>query len=145
MQAPSTAKMPMLPWLTSPVMLHSSRDPGECTMTPEQCAYKQRYWVFWYEADHRYSLPTIALFLVAIILFTLSHWITWLAPQSLKRRPAWFHLMAFFRILSYKRLRVLKYHTQSIGALLLLAVGVVFFFGEFSRRRKELDQLTTYQ
>lgn len=36
------------PLLKTPVLLHSSRDPGNCTLTPERCAYKTRYWVFWY-------------------------------------------------------------------------------------------------
>ncbi|EED17376.1 ferric reductase transmembrane component, putative [Talaromyces stipitatus ATCC 10500] len=119
--------MPMLPWLTSPVMLHSSRDPGECTMTPEQCAYKHRYWVFWYEADHRYSLPTVAFFLVAIMLFTMARLIRLFTPRSWKRLSGWARLMAVFRTLSYKKLWILGSSTQSIGALFLAAVGVVYF------------------
>ncbi|KAK2786143.1 hypothetical protein FQN53_006905 [Emmonsiellopsis sp. PD_33] len=88
--------MKMVPWLDQPVMLHSSRDPGECTMTPEQCAYKTRYWVFWYEADRRYGLPTVAFFVVAIILFTIGYWISAYTPQRLKQSAGWSRMIAFF-------------------------------------------------
>lgn len=40
--------MSYLPILDQPVQFHSSRDPGKCKLTPEQCAYKSQYWVFWY-------------------------------------------------------------------------------------------------
>lgn len=39
-----------LPWLDSPVMLHSSRA-DTCKMTPEQCAYRSGHWRYWYVAD----------------------------------------------------------------------------------------------
>jgi hypothetical protein len=106
-------------------------------MTAEQCAYKSQYWVFWYQADNRYGLPTVAFFLVAIILFTLGHWISLFGPQSLKNRSGWSHLAAIFRILSYKRWRIMAHSTQSIGALLLAAAGVVFFLGELEDCRKK--------
>lgn len=97
-------------------------------MTPEQCAYKQRYWVYWYEADHRYSLPTVALFLVAIALFTLARLIRLSAPRSWKRIAGWTRLMAFFRTASYKKVWFLG-STQSVGALMLASVGIIFFLG----------------
>ncbi|CEN59848.1 hypothetical protein ASPCAL02289 [Aspergillus calidoustus] len=116
-----------LPWLDQPVMLHSSRDPGECTMTPEQCAYKSRYWVFWYEADHRYALPTVAFFLVAIALFTLGHGAAAYTPRRLNRTTGWARITALFRFLSYRSWRVAGWNTQSLGGLLLAGAGVVFF------------------
>lgn len=36
-----------LPGLDQPVMLHSSRM-DMCKLTPEQCAYRGRKWVYWY-------------------------------------------------------------------------------------------------
>lgn len=36
-----------MPLVREPLQLHSSRDPGKCKLTPEQCAYKSRYWVYW--------------------------------------------------------------------------------------------------
>jgi ferric-chelate reductase len=104
-------------------------------MTPEQCAYKQRYWVFWYEADHRYSLPTVALFLVAIALFTLARLIRLFAPRSWKQRSGWTRLMGLFRTVSYKKLWFLG-SMQSVGALLLASVGTIFFLGMSAMRLK---------
>ena len=120
----------MLPWLDQPVLLHSSRDPGECSMTPEQCAYKTQYWVFWYQADHRYALPTVAFFLVAIILFTIAHLITLLCPQRCQRNPIWLRLLSLVRFLSYKSWRIAGWNTQSLGIALLGVAGLIFFLGE---------------
>lgn len=39
-----------LPWLDTPVMLHSSRA-DTCKMTPEQCVYRSGHWRYWYVAD----------------------------------------------------------------------------------------------
>lgn len=116
-------------------MLHSSRDPGKCTMTPEQCAYKNQYWVFWYEADHRYALPTVAFFLVAIVLFTVAHLVTLVFPQRFRTNPMWLRALSLVRFLSYKGWRVAKWNTQSLGVILLGAAGLVFFLGESKTRR----------
>ncbi|PWY89229.1 hypothetical protein BO70DRAFT_385316 [Aspergillus heteromorphus CBS 117.55] len=119
--------MGMLPWLDHPVMLHSDRDPGECTMTPEQCAYKSGYWVNWYQDDHRYALPTVAFFLVAIFLFILGHWASILVPVSVKRTAGWSRVVAGLRFLSYKSWRTMVWSTPSLGALLLGGAGAVYF------------------
>ncbi|KAJ5698113.1 hypothetical protein N7462_000118 [Penicillium macrosclerotiorum] len=119
--------MSMLPWLDQPVMLHSNRDPGECTMTPEQCAFKSRYWVYWYEADHRYALPTVAFFMVAIILFAIPHVLGGLFPRTVKKSPISSRIVAGFRFLSYKEWRIAGWNTQSLGIFLLGAAGLVFF------------------
>ncbi|CAG8003294.1 unnamed protein product [Penicillium salamii] len=119
--------MKMVPFLDQPVMLHSSRDPGKCTMTPEQCAYKFSYWVFWYEADHRYALPTVAFFLVAIILFTISRLISKVTPQGLKRKSLWSRLVAGLRFISYKSWNIWGWNTHSLGTYMLAAAGAVFF------------------
>lgn len=121
--------MPMVPFLDQPVMLHSSRDPGECTMTPEQCAYKTRYWVFWYEADHRYALPTVAFFMVAILLFAIAHIMSQISPESLKKRSIWLRPLAFLRYLSYKTWRIAGWNSQSLGVFLLGGAGLVYFLG----------------
>ncbi|KAL4874409.1 ferric reductase like transmembrane component-domain-containing protein, partial [Aspergillus karnatakaensis] len=119
--------MGMVPWLDQPVMLHSDRDPGECTMTPEQCAYKTGYWVNWYQADHRYALPTVAFFLVAVGLFTIGHLASILAPSRLKQTAGWSRLAALFRFLSYRSWRIRHWNTQSLGGLLLVAAGAAYF------------------
>lgn len=105
-------------------------------MTPEQCAYKQRYWVYWYEADHRYSLPTVALFLVAIALFTLARLTTSSAPRSWKRSSGWTRLTALFRTVFYKKVWFL-WSAQSVGALMLASVGIIFFLGTSALRLED--------
>lgn len=122
--------MGMVPFLDQPVMLHSDRDPGECTMTPEQCAYKSQYWVNWYQADHRYSLPTVAFFLTAIVLFAIGHFLSGIAPQRVQRSAIWSRFVSFLRFLSYKSWRIAGWNTQSLGVFLLGGAGLVFFLGE---------------
>lgn len=122
--------MGMLPFLDQPVLLHSDRNPGECTTTPEQCAYKQQYWVFWYQADHRYALPTVAFFMVAIILFSIAHVTASITPRSAKKSPIWLRPLAFLRFLSYKSWRIGGWNSQSLGVVLLGAAGLVFFLGK---------------
>ncbi|KAJ5128270.1 hypothetical protein N7526_006436, partial [Penicillium atrosanguineum] len=119
--------MGMLPWLDQPVMLHSDRDPGMCMMTAEQCAYKTAYWRNWYQADHRFSLPTVAFFMVAIGLFTIAHILTLIFPRSFQRNPVWSRLVALSRFLSYKSWRVAGWNTNSLGVFLLGGAGLVFF------------------
>lgn len=123
----------MVPFLDQPVMLHSDRDPGKCSLTPEQCALKNSYWVFWYEADHRFALPTVAFFLVAIILFTLFRAVSYATPQHVKRKSLWSRLIAALRFLSYKSWRIRGWNSHSLGVYLLAAAGAVFFLGELSR------------
>ncbi|KAJ5179050.1 hypothetical protein N7492_002260 [Penicillium capsulatum] len=120
--------MSMIPWLDQPVMLHSSRDPGECTMTPEQCTYKLAYWRNWYQADHQFALPTVAFFLVAIGIFSIAHIVNSISPPSVKRSPLWQRSVAVSRFLSYKCWRIAGWNSQSLGVFLLGAAGLVFFF-----------------
>jgi hypothetical protein len=121
--------MSMLPWLDQPVLLHSSRDAGTCKMTAEQCALKKSYWLFWYEADHRYALPTVAFFLVAIGLFTIGHMASGILPRRIKQHSLLSRVFAGFRFLSYKGWRIRGWNTQSIGVFFLGAAGLVFFLG----------------
>lgn len=99
-------------------------------MTPEQCAYKQQYWVFWYQADHRYALPTVAFFMVAIILFSIAHVTASITPRSVKKSRIWSRPLAFLRFLSYKSWRTGRWNSQSLGVILLGAAGLVFFLGK---------------
>ncbi|KJZ79977.1 hypothetical protein HIM_00691 [Hirsutella minnesotensis 3608] len=115
------------PWLDQPVMLHSSRDAGHCMMTPEQCAYKSRYWVFWYEADHRYGLPTTAFFLATILFFAMFNSLSLLAPRGWRQSGGWLRLVGVSRLFTYKSWRIGRWSSQSMGVYLLGAVGVLFF------------------
>ncbi|XWW92927.1 hypothetical protein V2A60_000855 [Cordyceps javanica] len=116
-----------MPLLQRPILLHSSRDPGNCTLTPERCAYKTRYWVFWYEADHVFALPTVYFFLAAIAVFAVGHFASAYAPASVTRRPLWRRAVAGLRFCAYKTWRFGNRNSQSLGAYLLLGVGVIFF------------------
>ncbi|KXH45931.1 hypothetical protein CSAL01_09159 [Colletotrichum salicis] len=116
-----------LPWLSQPVMLHSSRDAGTCSMTPEQCAFKTGYWVFWYEADHRYGLPTVAFFVTTILLAAIASFASTYAPSSWRRNTLWLRILSSGRLLSYKSWRLGFWNTQSLGTYLLGAAGAVFF------------------
>ncbi|OAA47291.1 Flavoprotein transmembrane component [Beauveria brongniartii RCEF 3172] len=125
-----------MPLLKTPILLHSSRDPGKCTLTPERCAYKSRYWVFWYEADHVFALPTVYFFLAVIAVFALGHFASAYAPARLTRQSSpWRRAVAGLRFCAYKTWRVGGggrsssgiFFSQSLGAYLLLGAGVVFF------------------
>lgn len=124
--------MGMVPFLDQPVLLHSDRDPGECSMTPEQCAYQSSFWVNWYQADHRFSLPTVAFFMVAIGLFIIAHLISLIMPRSAKKNFVWLRPLAFLRYLSYKNWRVAGWNTQSLGVILLGAAGFVYFMCQYT-------------
>lgn len=123
---------PSLPWLTEPVELHSWREAPMCMLTPEQCAYQRGYWRWWYQADYRYALPTVAFFMATIIVFTIAHFTSMLAPESLVKSSPWRRCTALVRNLSYRRWRIGGWMSQSLGTYLLGGVGFVFFAGMHS-------------
>ncbi|KAL2832459.1 ferric reductase NAD binding domain-containing protein [Aspergillus cavernicola] len=118
-----------LPWLNSPVMLHSSRM-DECTLTPEQCVYRKGHWRYWYEADHVYALGTIYFLCATVGVFAISHFAARYAPEHLRKNTLWRKGTAAGRFLAYRGVRVpgLGYWSGSLGVALLILVGVVFFF-----------------
>ncbi|EMC95526.1 hypothetical protein BAUCODRAFT_156963 [Baudoinia panamericana UAMH 10762] len=117
-------------WLGWPIKLHAWRE-YECTLnTTEECAFEQGYWRFWYEADHRYALPTVALFTSTIVLFA-SGWLAMqLTPLSVLRTPSVKRFLALCRYASYRRFRIerLNWNSASVGVLFLGAVGTLYFF-----------------
>lgn len=116
-----------LPILNQPVRFHSSRDPGKCKLTHQQCAYKSSYWVFWYKADLVFALPVVYFFIATIAVFAIARYATDFAPPSLTRTSAWRRSVSALRFLSYRSFRVAGRKSQSLGVYLLGAVGVVFF------------------
>lgn len=117
------------PWLTQPVLLHSSRKYTCSLKSDTLCKWQQGYWRFWYEADHRYALPTLAFFMATIILFA----IPFLTSKLLRKPPpkikAVRQLLAIFRYLAYRsyRIRPLNWNSAPLGILILGAIGTVFF------------------
>ncbi|CAJ2501342.1 Uu.00g041950.m01.CDS01 [Anthostomella pinea] len=117
-----------VPWLDQPVEMHSSRE-TTCSMTPEQCAYKMRHWVFWYEADHVYALGTVYFFIATIALYFISFWTLRLAPRWLQKNAVWQKTVGAVRYMVYRHYesRLLRWYTPSLGVIALIGIGAVFF------------------
>ncbi|ORY67597.1 ferric reductase [Pseudomassariella vexata] len=120
--------MEIVRWLDQPVMLHSSRA-DTCKLTAEQCAYRIGYWRYWYEADHRFALPTVYLFIAAIALCTIAFWSLRLAPSGLRKQAWWQKLVSSVRFIAYRRYEVKALHTgtSSVAVVALLIIGAAFF------------------
>ncbi|KAI6993402.1 hypothetical protein KC363_g8291 [Hortaea werneckii] len=119
-----------MPWLDQPVRFHSSRE-YTCKLNfTDQCEYQQGYWRFWYEADHRYALPTIAFFMAAIVLFSIGNLVQEASPRRLLHSRPTRKLIALHRYLSYRTLRIefLNWNSAPLGILLLAAIGIIYFF-----------------
>ncbi|KAI2821098.1 hypothetical protein CBS115989_3165 [Aspergillus niger] len=117
-----------LPWLDQPVMLHSSRA-DHCTLTPDQCAYRNAHWRYWYQSDHVYALNTIYFLCATVGVFSILHLISKYGPHSIKRSTIWRRSTTVGRYLAYRcfQLPVLRSSTSSLGVILLVSTGVVFF------------------
>lgn len=119
------------PWLDMPLVFSGNYREYECTLEEaSQCEYQQGYWRFWYEADHRFALPTIAFFLAVIIVFSVAHTAGNVLPKSLLRTGVVNKTRSLFRYLSYRTIRIpfLNWNSAPVGVLLLAAIGTVFFF-----------------
>jgi hypothetical protein len=123
--------MPMgTPWFDLPVSLDMDRTYMCMSNDTGVCELQEGYWVFWYEADRRYGLTTVAFFMTAIILFGLVNLASVFLPRSISRSNfVAQRLVAPFRWLSYRRWRIsiLNWNTAPAGILLLGAVGIIFF------------------
>ncbi|OJJ76840.1 hypothetical protein ASPBRDRAFT_190187 [Aspergillus brasiliensis CBS 101740] len=117
-----------LPWLDQPVMLHSSRA-DHCTLTPEQCVYRNAHWRYWYQSDHVYALNTIYFLCATVGVFAILHLIAKYGPHSIKRSTIWRRSTTVGRYLAYRcfQLPVLRSSTSSLGVILLVSIGAVFF------------------
>lgn len=122
--------MSMEPWLNDPVMLHSNRTYTCSLNLTEQCEYQQGYWRFWFEADHRYALPTVALFMVTILLFSIPYLLGMFVPRNVSHSTLARKATALSRFVSYRSFRIgkLNWNSAPIGVLFLGAVGTIFFF-----------------
>ncbi|SMY29962.1 unnamed protein product [Zymoseptoria tritici ST99CH_1A5] len=116
------------PWLDKPYS--ETYRMYECSLNDtELCTYQEGYWRFWYEADHRYALPTVAFFLTAIILFSIGYLADSFTSQSIRRSNSVRKLVALNRFLSYKTYRIngLNWNSAPLGILALGAVGFIYF------------------
>ncbi|RTE81724.1 hypothetical protein BHE90_003793 [Fusarium euwallaceae] len=119
------------PWLDKPLIFSGNYREYECMFNEtSQCEYQEGYWRFWYEADHRYALPTVALFLASILIFALVYVAGSLTPRRVQQTRSVTMIKALYRCLSYRTLRIptLDWNSAPIGLLALAAVGTIFFF-----------------
>ncbi|KAI5362916.1 putative ferric reductase, NAD binding domain, ferric reductase transmembrane component-like protein [Septoria linicola] len=116
------------PWLDKP--LSETYRMYECQFNDTQlCDYQQGYWRFWYEADHRYALPTVALFLSTIILFSIAYVFDQFGPRTIKQSKPGRRIAALNRYLSYKTYRIspLDWNSAPLGLLVLGGIGLIYF------------------
>ena len=134
----------VLPWLDSPVLLHSSRA-DTCKLTPVQCAYRNGHWRYWYQADHVYGHATIYFMCAVIGVFTIANTISKISKRSKTKASSgnqtWEKVLAATRFLSYKvfHLRGLKWYSPPIGVMLLGVAGVVYFLGRYPPQFSGMD------
>ncbi|GME26894.1 FAD-binding 8 [Neofusicoccum parvum] len=119
-----------IPWLDSPVMLHSSRE-DSCKLTPEQCEYRHGFWRYWYKADYRFARTTVYFILALIGFFAIGNIISRLESPSLQRNGLWRWSQAALRYVGYRgfRVRRLDWYSPSLAYLLVGLAGAVFFIG----------------
>jgi hypothetical protein len=123
-----------LPWLDSPVMLHSSRS-DTCKLTSAQCEYHHGYWRYWYQADHVYGHATVYFMCAVIGVFTLGNIVSVISRRSKSSAGGNATLqkgIATGRFFSYRsfQLRSFRWYSPSIGVMLLGTCGAIYFFGE---------------
>jgi hypothetical protein len=82
-----------------------------------------------YQADYRFALPTVAFFLVTIVLFAMTRFFDMVAPASLKSTSIVRRITALGRFLSYRvfRIPILNWNSAPLGILALSAVGTIYF------------------
>ncbi|KAI1774852.1 putative FRE ferric reductase-like transmembrane component [Hypoxylon cercidicola] len=116
------------PWLDQPVLLHSSRA-ATCSLSPSQCAYRNVSWRFWYEADHVYALAAVYFFIAVIGVCCVGFWTHRFSITSLRNKTWWQKFVARVRFLSYRQydVAIFRGRTPSLGIVILLVVGAVFF------------------
>ncbi|KAF2453184.1 ferric-chelate reductase [Lineolata rhizophorae] len=118
------------PWLTYPLMFHSSRE-DNCTLTPEQCQYREGYWRYWYQADHRYGLTTVYFMIAFVAFFTIGNILQrFIFPKAPNVR-LWQCGVAGFRYAAYRSfaIRPIGWWSPPLGYILVGLAGTIFFFG----------------
>jgi ferric-chelate reductase len=88
-----------------------------------------------YQADQVYALATVYFCCATIGLFMIIHILSRLStPKSRSSNPVTRRAVAVFRYLSYKsyQARGFRWFTPTLGFLLLIAAGTVFFFGKLA-------------
>ena len=118
---------PAVPWLDQPVMLHSSRA-DKCTLSPKDCAYRSGYWRYWYINTIPSNFSLLGKERSVIAVFMLIHIFGRISSSKARSSSPLRRTVASFRYLSYKGFRVGRWSTPSLGVILLLAAGAIFYF-----------------
>jgi ferric-chelate reductase len=124
-------------------MSHSSRA-DTCKLTPSQCAYRRGHWRYWlgqdpfillvvidgkyrYQADHVYGHATIYFVCATICVFMLARIVGRVRISRMHSGPLLRRCSDSIRYLEYKSFRILVWVTPSLGVLLLLGAGIIYF------------------
>ncbi|KAF2091902.1 ferric reductase [Saccharata proteae CBS 121410] len=118
-----------LPWLDQPVMLHSSRE-DHCKYNAEQCAYRDGFWRYWYQADHRYALTVVYFMIAFIAFFAIGNIFSSLPKNRYSSSNIWRRIVACCRYLTYRsfHVRIFDWWSPSLAYILVGLAGTVFFF-----------------
>lgn len=84
---------------------------------------------FRYIADFVYGLGTLYFFIGVIAACMISYWASRLVTGAHSKQSSWQKLLGAFRYLAYRRYKVAGYLMPSLGVMLLLASGALFFLG----------------
>jgi ferredoxin-NADP reductase len=118
-----------IPWLDQPIRFHSLRN-IHCMLSQADCEYRSGKWRYWYTADLVYARGTIYFCCALIALFALIHLLKkWSSPQK-RSTIAARKLYACVRFVEYKGYRInsLKQYSPTLGVMLVLVIGMLFFF-----------------
>lgn len=110
------------------MMLDGSRE-MMCMLTDAQCAFLRETYHNWYIADLIYGRGTVWLFVAFIGACALGFGALKYAPAGLRGKPWWQKAVALVRFSTYRRYEVkaLRWQTPTIGVMLLLGGGFLFF------------------
>lgn len=80
-------------------------------------------------ADLVFGRGTVYFFLVTLLFCIAGFWTLRYAPAAVRCRAAWHKTVAVFRFWAYRcyQVKALRWHTPSIGVMLLLGIGFLFF------------------
>lgn len=80
-------------------------------------------------ADYVYARGTVYFFVIAIFLCAAGFKATKTTSAGVRTRASWQKLLALFRFSAYRKyeIKALRYQTPTIGVMILLAAGFVFF------------------
>jgi TctA family transporter len=92
-----------------------------------------------YQADHVYSLATVYFMVAVIGVFMISHIITRFSDSTARSKSPLGRFISVVRFAEYRTFHLYGWISPTLGVLLLTAVGVIYFSGQW------LGSLIVYQ